>query len=102
MTGHQRRWPVLLLFRLLNRNVAIAHHALMVALQEERAGLALIAIERAASGAGNLHVVVNLHAVAQHRQIPSHESDVEAGPLAQLIADVAGGSEMSVDRAHFV
>src|SRR4051794_28661269 len=91
-----------LLLGLCNRNIPIPYHSLVISLQEERTRLALAAVQRSAGRPRDLDVVVNLHAIPCRRQIPSHQRDIETGPLAGLVPDVAQRRKMPVHCAHLV
>src|ERR1019366_8757337 len=90
------------LLRYRNRNNPIADHALVIALQEERSSLALIPLYPVLRRARDFHVVVYLDAVADHGRVPSHERNVEAGPFAELVADISGRGIVTVHRAHLM
>ena len=62
---------------------------MVIALEKERSRLAFVAIQRAARGTGDFHVVVNLDAVADHRHIPPHERNVEGRPFAEFETKMA-------------
>ena len=71
-----------LVLRQLNPDIPVRHSAVVVALQEERPGLAFVAVERAAGDPRNFQLVVDRYAVAHHRHSAAHQRDVERLPLA--------------------
>src|ERR1035437_2075146 len=94
--------PIPLLFRYRNRNIPIADHAMVIALQKERSRLAFIAIQRSTRGTRDFHVVVDLDAVAGHSRVPTHEGNVEGGPFPELVAEISARGIVTVHRAHLM
>ena len=74
----------------------------MIALQEERPGFGFIAVQRAAGGSGNLHIVVIHLAVAHHCNVTAHEGNVEGRPFAQPEFSAGRRRIVTVDGAHLV
>ena len=62
-------------------DITEANHTVMVALQEERTGFALVAIERPAGRPRDFDIVVVDHAIAHHGHVTAHKGDIECGPL---------------------
>src|SRR5690348_5873672 len=93
---------LMLVFREGNGDVAIAHTGVLIALEEDGAGLGFVAIERAAGDAGDLDVVVVLGSVAHYGEAAPHQRDVERLPFAGAERDIGRGRDEAVERAHFV
>src|ERR1035438_10457091 len=91
-----------LFLRKLDGDVAVLHAAGVIALQVERAGLALVGIERAARGAGDFLVVDGGDAVAHHRKPTAYQRDVEALPLAGCARQIHRRRDHAVDRPDAV
>ena len=67
------------IIELLLRNrycdVAVLHSAVVISLEEDRAGLRFIAVERSSGNAGQFLVVVNLHTIPENGDMPADECD---------------------------
>ena len=68
----QASWPVVFPVSALRhgyRDIAVSHAAVVIALEEKRAGFALVAVEGAAGDARHLLVVMDLDAVPQYSYV---------------------------------
>src|SRR5579859_2413059 len=69
----------------------------MIALEQDGARLALVAVECSARDAGDRLPVDDALAVESHRDHPADEGDLHALPLAGFLAGVDGRREKAVD-----
>ena len=92
----------MLVIRGRNHDIPIGDVSLLAALQINRAGLAFVAVERAAGDARNLLVVDDGLAVQDHGDAPADESDVERLPHIRRTRLFRRGSEEPVHAAGVV
>src|SRR6266851_4291639 len=81
-------------------DVPVFHAAGVIALDVQRAGLALATVERAASDSRDFLIVDDGHAIAHHRHVAPHERHIVALPLPRPRRHFGGGRQEAVDRAH--
>ena len=71
----------------------------MVALQEDRAGFVHIIVDLPSGALGAFHVVVDFHAVKDHRNPVSDDRSLRRLPFAARLGDELVGSFETIKRA---
>src|ERR1051325_4644095 len=88
--------------RELDADIAVRHPAIMIALEEERARLTFVAVERPACDPGDLNVLVYRFSVAHNRQVAAHQGDIEGLPFARAERHRHLRLDEAVQRSHLV
>ena len=97
--GDRRHCRAAVLDRRLNAKVPVTDPR-VVALQHQRAGGTLIAVDRPAGDARNFHLIDDRDAVQVHRKNPPNQGDIERLPLAGRLGRQRCRGNLTVNAAH--